>query len=257
LTLGGDTLRTGWGANCVAFAGAAGTVVVDPLIAPAHARLVEDALRVRGFPPVRHVVLTHHHTDHALGATWFAGRGAAVIAHRRCAEEMAAQHPDAIAARRGMAEVAPLFIDAAPCAPSIQFLDRYRIDLGDSLVEVRHLGPGHTRGDAVVLFESEGAAACGDLVFAGFHFNYEEADAPALSRRLDELGALPASCFIPGHGPPGGREILDAQARYHADVAGIVRSADSRERARVAVESRFPGLALPDAIHSAIAAFGA
>jgi hypothetical protein len=42
LTLGGDRMLTSWGANCVALAAAAGTLVVDPMIAPAHARLVED-----------------------------------------------------------------------------------------------------------------------------------------------------------------------------------------------------------------------
>jgi len=40
LTLGGDTPLTSWGANCLVVAGRDGTLVVDPLIAPAHARLV-------------------------------------------------------------------------------------------------------------------------------------------------------------------------------------------------------------------------
>jgi len=64
---------------------------VDPLIAPAHARLIAEALSRRRFPPVTHVVVTHHHTDHALGASWFAARGAKVIAHERCAAAMVAQ----------------------------------------------------------------------------------------------------------------------------------------------------------------------
>lgn len=256
LTLGGDRMLTSWGTNCVAFAAAAGTLVVDPMIAPAHARFVDEALRRRGFPEVRHVVLTHHHTDHALGAAWFAARGAAVVAHVRCAEAMAAQHPAIIAARRRMAEVASLFADAVPHAPTFRFEDRHVIDLGDAEVDVRHLGPGHTPGDAVVLFSSEGAVACGDLVFSGYHFNYEEADAPQLPRRLEELAALPASRFIPGHGPPGGRDILHEQSRYHAEVARVVRSAADPAAARAAIEALFPGRALPDAIPTAIAAFG-
>src|SRR5215470_16638307 len=85
LTLGGDTPLTSYGVNCVAFAGAAGTLLVDPMIAPAHARLVGEALGRRGFPQVTHVVATHHHTDHALGGGWFAARGARVIVQERCA----------------------------------------------------------------------------------------------------------------------------------------------------------------------------
>ena len=254
LTLGGDRITTSWGVNCVALRGERGTLLVDPMIAPAHARLVEEALRRRGFPEVRHVVLTHHHTDHALGAGWFAARGATVVAHARCARDMAAQHPSIVAARRRSPELAPLFADAAPYAPAIAFEDRHEVDLGDVRAEVRHLGPGHTPGDAVVLFPAEGAVACGDLVFAGFHFNYEEADAAALPRRLEELAALPASRFVPGHGPVGGRELVDAQARYHEAVARLVRGAPSAEAARAAVEAAFPGYALREGIGSAVAA---
>ncbi|HZY01873.1 MAG TPA: hypothetical protein VFF02_00125, partial [Anaeromyxobacteraceae bacterium] len=52
LTLGGDTPLTSYGANCLALAGSAGTLLVDPLIAPAHARLVAEAVARHGFPPV-------------------------------------------------------------------------------------------------------------------------------------------------------------------------------------------------------------
>lgn len=256
LTLGGDQMRTSWGTNCTALATAAGTLVVDPMIAPAHARLVENALQRRGFPEVRHVVLTHHHTDHALGAAWFAAKGAVVIAHERCAEAMVAQHPATIAARRRLPQVGALFQDAVAYAPGVRFADRHVLDLGDAQVEVRHLGPGHTAGDAVVLFPSEGAVACGDLVFAGYHFNYEEADAAALSRRLEELAVLPAQRFVPGHGQPGGRELLDEQARYHAEVARLVVAAPTHAAARAAIEARFPERLLPEAIPTAIAAFG-
>jgi glyoxylase-like metal-dependent hydrolase (beta-lactamase superfamily II) len=256
LTLGGEHILSSWGVNCVALATRAGTLVVDPLIAPAHARLVDEVLRRRGFPEVRHVVLTHHHTDHALGAGWFAARGATVISHARCAEAMAAQHPGMIEARRRDPALSPLFADAAPYAPAVTFQDRHVVQLGDTVVEVRHLGPGHTPGDAVVLFPSEDAVACGDLVFAGYHFNYEEADAGLLAQRLSELAALPVSRFVPGHGAPGGREILDAQVRYHAEVERIVASSASPEAARAAIEARFPDLALREATATSFAELG-
>ena len=206
LTLGGDAIETSFGANCLALASSSGTLLVDPMVAPAHARLVDEALPGRGFPEVTHVVLTHHHTDHALGAGWFAARAASVIAHARCAEAMAAQHPATVAARRRVPELAALFADAEPHFPSVRFEESHAVDLGDVAVEVRHLGPGHTPGDAVVLFPSEDTVACGDSVFRGYHFNYEEADAPALLHRLGELERLPVSRFVPGHGPAGGRE---------------------------------------------------
>jgi glyoxylase-like metal-dependent hydrolase (beta-lactamase superfamily II) len=256
LTPGGETMASSWGTNCVAFASAGGTLLVDPLIAPAQAWAVEQAVARRGFPPVRHVVVTHHHTDHALGAGLFARRGVPVLAHARCAEAMAAQHAAAVAARRGMPDVAALFADAEPYVPTTRFDGRHVLDLGDAKVEVLHLGHGHTPGDVVVLFPSERAVACGDLVFAGYHFNYEEADAAALPARLEALAAVGAERFIPGHGLVGRREIVDEQARYHAEVARLVGAAGTPEEARAAIEARFPGFLLRDAVPTAVAAFG-
>jgi cyclase len=252
LTLGGDTVERSFGANCVAVAGERGTLVVDPLVAPAHARLVGEALARRAFPPVTHVVLTHHHTDHALGASWFAAQGATVVAQRRCAEAMAAQHPALVAARRADPALAWLFADAEPHAPTAVFEEGYAIDLGGVAIEVRSFGPAHTAGDAVVLVPSERAVACGDLVSVGYHFNYEEAEPGALGGALEALAELPADRFIPGHGPAGGPEILAAQARYHQAVARIVAES-ARKEARAAVRSRFQGYLLEVAIESALA----
>ncbi|HET8540041.1 MAG TPA: MBL fold metallo-hydrolase [Anaeromyxobacter sp.] len=254
LTLGGDTIHTSWGANCVALAGRDATLLVDPLIAPPHARLVEAALARRGFPPVRHVVLTHHHTDHALGAGHFAARGAAVLCHARCAEAMAAQHGALVAARRRDPALAPLFAEAEPYAPAATFRTSATVELGDVAAVVHHLGPGHTPGDAVVVFESEGFAAVGDLVFDGSHFNYEEADLGALEWRLEQLASLAVGRFVPGHGEWGWREMLEAQATYHREVARLVRAAASAEEARAAVLARFPDHALAFAVESAVLA---
>jgi cyclase len=255
LTLGGDAAATSYGTNCLALAGRDATLLVDPLIAPAHARLVEAAVRRRGLPPVRHVVLTHHHTDHALGAGFFARRGAIVLAHRRCAALMAAQHAGLVAARRRIPALAALFADAEPHAPAALFDDAADVDLGGGVVaEVRHLGHGHTAGDAVVCFPSEDFVAVGDLVFDGYHFNYEESDVGALPRRLDEVAALSQAFVVPGHGAPGGRELLERQRAYHRDVAAIVRGSPTPGAARAAILARFPGLALEEAVESAIVA---
>jgi cyclase len=253
VTLGGDTPASSYGANCLALAGSRGTLLVDPLIAPAHARLVEAALERRGLPPVVAVALTHHHTDHALGAGYFAARGAPVVAQRRCAEAMAAQHGSIVAERRAAPGLAELFADAEPHRPALVFEERHRVDLGDVAAEVRHLGPGHTPGDAVVVFPSEDVAACGDLVSNGYHFNYEEADLEALPARLLDLARLPVSRFVPGHGPPGGREMLEAQAAYHRAVAELAAAAPGADAAREAIAARFPAFALRTAIGSAVA----
>jgi len=250
-TLGGDEVATSFGANCVAVRGERGTLLVDPLVAPAHARRVAAAIAAAGFPPVSHVVLTHHHTDHALGAGLFAARGARVYAHRRCAEAMASSHPALVAARRGVPALAGLFADAEPYAPGELFEESRRIDLGDLAVEVRHLGPGHTQGDAVVLLPSEGLAVAGDVLQSGYHANCEDADRDGVRRSLSTLSSL-AARFVPGHGEPGGAELVAAQVRYHDEVERIALGAASPQEAERELLRLHPGYLLAAAVPEAV-----
>jgi len=257
-TLGGDGPATSFGANAMALAGRGGTLVVDPFIAPGHARLLEDALRRRGFPPVTVVALTHHHTDHALGAGHFARAGARVVAHVRCAEAMAAQHPGLVASRRADPALAELFADAEPYQPAVQIEGRFALEVapGEVVAEAVHLGHGHTPGDVVVRFPAEGVVAVGDLVFRGYHYNYEEADPAGALRALKAVDALPEGRVVPGHGPPGGREVLEEQVRYHAEAARLVRAASGRDAARGALRSAFPGHVFEAAVETALDAWG-
>jgi len=252
-TLGGDRIESSYGANCTAVAGRKAVLLVDPLIAPAHARLVEAALRTKTRLPVRFVVLTHHHTDHALGAGWFAGRGTTVVAHRACQEAMTAEHPKLIEARRRVPALAELFADARPCRPSIDFEDEVlTFDLGDSEARVLHPGPGHTAGDSVMHLAKESVAVCGDLVSAGYHVNYEDAALANLENGLEVLRELGARSYVPGHGAAGGTELLDNQLRYHRAVAEAARSGDTRKGSD-RVLSQFRGYLLEEVLAPSLA----
>jgi cyclase len=247
-TFGEDRIETSYGANCTAVIGRDSVLVVDPFIAPALARLVENALADKTALPVRFVVLTHHHTDHALGAGWFAGRGATVAAHAACRDAMVAEHPGLIEARRRTPRLAELFRDAKPYVPGlVVFGDAIELDPGGSEARVFHPGPGHTAGDLVVHLEKESVVVCGDLVSVGYHVNYEDAVVDNLENGIRTLRELRSRTYVPGHGAPGGPEILDEQLRYHAAVAAA-SSVDEIRR-------RFPGHALTEVLPQSLAAW--
>ncbi len=258
-TLGGETMRTSYGANCTGVLGADAVLLVDPLIAPAHARLVDEGLRRHTNAPVRLVVLTHHHTDHALGAAWFARQGATVITQRACREAMEAEHPAIIEARRRNPEVADLFADAAPVVPAVTFEESLTLHVGGVEVEVWHAGWGHTEGDLFLYLPAERVAVCGDLLWHGYHFNYEDASVRGVRAGLQALRALDADTFVPGHGAPGGPDLLDEQGAYHDAVETVIREGAETGRDDSALgatlRARFPNYRLELVLPTAIARF--
>jgi len=243
-TLGGETIQTAYGTNAVGVLGEGAALVVDPLICPAHGRLLEAAIRRHTSAPVRFVVFTHHHTDHTLGAAVFEDRGAALIGHRECRDRMDEEHPALIAARQQQPELQELFADARPVLPAVTFDEALVVHVGGVEVEIWHPGWGHTPGDAFLYLPEQRVAICGDLVFAGYHYNYEDASLPGVREGLRALHALDAEVFIPGHGAPAGPELLQAQAVYHETVEAVVRtgveSGQDDAAIAAALRERFP-----------------
>lgn len=254
-TLGGESMDTSYGTNCTAILDPDGVILVDPLIAPACARMIEAALRGRTAAPVRAVVLTHHHTDHALGSSYFADQGIPVLAHRACRERMAAEHPGLIASRRENPRTRELFADAESRLPTVTFDEGVTLYIGRLEAEIWHPGWAHTPGDAFVFVPSERVAICGDLLWNGYHYNYEDASLPGIRRGLDALRALDADVFIPGHGAPADAATIDENAAYHDTVESIVRDAGDRDAAAVAADlrARFPGHRLDIVVPTAVA----
>ena len=224
-TYGGETLRASYGVNAVAFFGAGATVLVDPFVSPVQAAELETLLRARGAPPVTHVVLTHHHTDHALGAGYFAQRGAEVVAHAEAAARMAKEHPALIAERRRDAEVGELFEPAEPYAPSRLVVDGFAFEAGGLRFDVFHPGHAHTPGDLCVYAPALRVLVSGDLVSTGYHPNLEDADVAGLRGALERLLSLPFQTLVPGHGRVGGREGVEDQLRYLDRARAIVTEA--------------------------------
>lgn len=253
-TFGGDEIATSYGANCVGILGSDAVVLVDPLIVPDHARLVEAALRARTAAPVRFVVLTHHHTDHALGAAYFAAQGAVLVSHRECRDRMAAEHPALIETRRQDPALRALFADAASALPEVTFDEGLVLHLDDHDIEVWHPAWAHTPGDAFVYLPDDRVAVCGDLIFHGYHYNFEDALPDGVREGLRALRALDADVFIPGHGTPGGEELIQAQTQYLDRVTEVVTGAGDASADAVAAQiaATFPDYRLSIVIPSAV-----
>jgi glyoxylase-like metal-dependent hydrolase (beta-lactamase superfamily II) len=126
-------------------------------------------------------------------------------------------------------------------APTETFESECALRVGEVEVELHHWGPGHTDGDVVVALPSEGIMIVADLVYVGLH-PFIDVGAGGRTdewmRRTDELLALwgrlardgRRPVVVPGHGTPGGPEVVATQRAYFDrlyDAVGDARRAGS------------------------------
>jgi glyoxylase-like metal-dependent hydrolase (beta-lactamase superfamily II) len=83
--------------------------------------------------------------------------------------------------------------------PTTTFDDRLTLTHGNRTIEVRHFGPGVTRGDAIVFLPQDGVLVAGDLVDNPVSFSYG-ADVAGWMSALKSIVALEARVVVPGHG---------------------------------------------------------
>lgn len=218
-------------ANLAALIGEQAVAVVDAGGSPAQARDLLEAIRTRTDRPIRHLILTHHHPDHVMGAIVFREVGTRVWGHMRLegalldrfATYRAAMERllgEAIAGAEPVAIDAPVAIDT----PS-------RIDLGNRVLELRAWPTAHTDCDLTVTDRATGTLIAGDLLFME---RIPVIDGSLLGwlRVMDELARLSATRVVPGHGPASAHwpEALSPQRRYLEDLAVAVRRAIARGR---------------------------
>jgi glyoxylase-like metal-dependent hydrolase (beta-lactamase superfamily II) len=136
--------------------------------------------------PVRYVVLTHNHGDHAAGAPLFEKEGAQVIISTNDRENMArAANPQWM--------------------PKLTYSGQAKLFLGGKEAQLMEFR-GHTRGDTIVFFPQHRVVVLGDLLTTvdtipaivnyGDGGNWSD-----WTRSMDEILKMDWDMAIPGHGP--------------------------------------------------------
>lgn len=243
------------GCNGSIFVNEDDVLVVDSHITPAAAWALLKELKNITDKPVRYVVNTHFHFDHAhgnqvfpadveiigheftreklvagaskSGRSWdlFVGGLPARITEMELELKAAQDAPDPTRAAelqknlevQRQYQAATAAIEVTP--PTTTLSQRMTLYRGGREIQLLYFGRGHTGGDVVVYLPAEKVVATGDLLTAGLSYmgdGYLEEWADT----LEELKGLDFEWILPGHGEAyRGKERIDYFQSYLRDLS--------------------------------------
>jgi cyclase len=207
-------------------------MIVDDHVSPAAAWVLLEEVKRLTPKPVRYVINTHFHFDHAHGNQIF-GAGVDIIGHEFTRQMLSSgkslQMPlyknyldglpaaidgmrGRVAAEKDPAARAKLETQLASAEnnlasqkelrlvpPNVTLTRELTLFRGGREIQIRHLGRGHTAGDVVVYLPREKVVITGDFLTAALS-NLSDSYPDEWVASLDALKKLDFTTVLPGHG---------------------------------------------------------
>src|SRR2546425_1192221 len=207
-------------------------IVVDDHVSPAAAWALLDELKDITNRPVRTVINTHFHYDHAHGNQIF-DKDVAIIGHEFTREMLMGNKSIEMPLYKGYVAGIPRQIDdlkkriaaesdaarkanlqtqlqvaennaasqaeLKPTPPNVTLQTQMTLYRGDREIQIRFLGRAHTAGDVVVYLPKEKIICTGDMLTSALS-NMSDAFVDEWSKTLEELKKLDFVTVLPGHG---------------------------------------------------------
>jgi glyoxylase-like metal-dependent hydrolase (beta-lactamase superfamily II) len=246
-----------------------GTILSDP-IKPAFAEWLKAELLSRFDSEVRYVLYSHHHWDHASGGAVFADT-AEFVGHEKMIPALARPLPSsyALADERGNSDGAIQRDEAGGSlltyfddvdvdgdgnatgneinrdivSPTITYSESILIELGGKDVRMVFAGDHHSDDGSIVHFVDESAAFGVDwLNVGGFPRILYGANLDVWVDAVDLMASLGISYIVPGHGPVGSLEDLEAYGQMFRDMRSAIQEAQQAGKGK---EEFLASLSLP------------
>jgi cyclase len=182
-----------------------GVVAVDAQF-PDTAKVCVEGLQQRSPKGIQLLINTHYHGDHTAGNIAFRPAVKTIVQQERCAK----LHKDFSTKNNTVENQA--YAD-------ITFGESWSATIGDEKVWARYDGPGHTGGDAVILFEKANVMHMGDLMFNRLHPRVDRPGGASIRNWMNILERVAKhhkdSLFIFGHAKQGMPVTGSAQELLH------------------------------------------
>lgn len=222
------TVLLGAGGNIAVLTGADGKLLIDAEIVTARPN-VSRAIDGINADPIKQLINTHWHFDHAGGNEWVHQAGASILA-----QENTRKHLLVDTRVEGWKHTFP----AAPMGaiPSTIFGEEHTLHANDTTLALKHYLPAHTDSDISVHFEEADVFHTGDTFW---NRNYPfidystggSIDGTIRAAEANIAKVTSSMIVIPGHGAVGGKADLilfrDVMAEQREKVAAMKRQGRS------------------------------
>jgi glyoxylase-like metal-dependent hydrolase (beta-lactamase superfamily II) len=194
------TIIQGGGGNSGLLVTDSAIVVIDTKMSSDAEKLYNQAKELAGSKKII-VINTHYHGDHVRGNKFY----------KNCAIYIGAYEEEFLQEDLSAEDMPNHFVQ-----------DSLIMDLGNEILCLYNLGQAHTWADMIVLLKNRKVVFTGDLVFYQINpFLKKEsgANVDKWIAVLDKILGIPGiTMFVPGHGQPGDRSIVEAEKNYFEDM---------------------------------------
>ncbi len=195
--------------NVTIIVGTRGTLVVDTGLGARNGQAVMREVDKVSTGQELHLVVTHVHPEHDLGAGGFPARTKMV---RSKDQEAEIQESGLTTAKifAGFSALNAELLQGAEFRPAdISFEREHVLDLGGVRARVMAMGPNHTKGDVAVFVEPDRVLVSGDLAMMGLpQFSSPSSRLAAWLTTLDRFDALKPVRIVPSHGAMGDASMI-------------------------------------------------
>ncbi len=205
----GIYMLLGLGGNIGVSAGEDGILMVDTQFAELIEK-IRSAIAEINKGPIRIVLNTNWHYDHAYGNEPLGKSGALIVAHENTRKRMLAEqnYPDFNMKMPPVPETA---------LPALIFADSLTVHFNGEEIQVTHIENAHSDADIVIYFKNANVIHTGDLYFTVLYPYIDVSHGGSINGMIDAaeriIGMIDKDTkIIPGHGPLSN---LEEMKKYH------------------------------------------
>jgi glyoxylase-like metal-dependent hydrolase (beta-lactamase superfamily II) len=225
--------------NAMVLVGEFDTLVVDSHVTPAASRALLDSIPVITDKPVRYLVNSHYHFDHAHGNQSFPS-SVEIIGHEFTRAKLNGEIGNVLEENtfKSFSDPVPMMVsnleiqvnqesdpsrkarlqeqlrvqtdymnaipEVNPTPPNITLQDKMTlfqvVASGSREIQLLHFGRAHTGGDLVIFLPQERIAFTGDMMLPGLAY-MGDGHVDEWPAALEGLKSLDFDAWLPGHGP--------------------------------------------------------